>query len=598
MINPLLADLVSVLILGVTAQWLAWRMHLPAILLLLLFGFVAGPVTGFLNPDHFLGDLLFPVVSISVALVLFEGGLSLNLSELRVVGGVVRNLITVGIVVTAGLTVLAASLLLNLSFSLALLLGVTLVVTGPTVIGPLLRQVRPTQRISSALKWEGMLNDPIGAILAVLVFEGILVGGWQKATALAVMGLTQTVLAGAAVGTLGAWIMVLMLQRYLIPEFLQSAFTLMAVVAVFAGSNMLQAESGLLAVTVMGIVLANQGSVVVKHIIEFKENLRVLIISMLFIILAARLHAGFLQLLTWRNLLFVFFLILVVRPAAVFLSAKGSDFDIKEKIFLAFMAPRGIVAAAMATLFTLRLAERGYARAEEISNVTFVVIVITVLFYGIFGGPLARWLQIQRSGAKGMLLVGAHDWARYLAKFLHDEGYLVGLVDTNREHVELAQQEGLQSYCIDIRSPYVKDEIDFEDFGRLVALTSNDEVNSLAALHFVDDFGRAEVYQLPPETGYTGRQRSHLRHLRGRILFGPRSNYSDLEKRFLSGAVLTKATLTKEFGYEYFQALYGDRAVTLCVIDETGALTFFTEDNPPTPRPERHTLISLISPLE
>jgi len=340
-----LVELVLILVIGVTAQWLAWRLRLPSILLLLVFGFVAGPITGLLNPDKLLGNLLFPWISVSVAIILFEGGLSLKFRELKKTGGVVRNLVLIGVPITWAVTTWSAWTILGLDFKLALLLGAILVVTGPTVIGPLLRHLRPSSRISSILKWEAIINDPLGVILAILVFEAILAGGFQVEPQTLLMGLLKTSVIGIALGVIAALMMVFLLKRYLIPDYLQSAVSLMMAVGVFSLSNQFQAESGLLAVTVMGILIVNQKDIDIQHIIEFKENLRVLLISSLFIILAARLDLIYLTHIEWSSWIFLAILVFVARPLAVLISTLGSGLNWKEKLFLSWMAPRGIIAA-------------------------------------------------------------------------------------------------------------------------------------------------------------------------------------------------------------------------------------------------------------
>ena len=284
-----LISLAGIIVLGIVAQLLAARLRLPSILILLIFGFLAGPVSGFLRPDELFGQLLFPFISISVALILYEGGLSLKVSDLPRVGGVVRNLVTIGALLTWGIGTVAAYLIFDLDFGLATLLGAVLVVTGPTVIGPLLRHIRPAGSVGSILMWEGIVIDPIGAVLAVLVFEAIS-GGGQGTTAHLSVTIVKTVVFGGGLGLLAAALLTLLIHRYWVPDFLQNAVSLMLVVAAFTGANVLQHEAGLLAVTVMGIALANQKYVDIKHIVEFKENLRVLLISSLFILLAARLQ--------------------------------------------------------------------------------------------------------------------------------------------------------------------------------------------------------------------------------------------------------------------------------------------------------------------
>ena len=242
----MLIGLAAIFVLGIGAQWLSWRLRIPTILALLLAGFVAGPVTGFIEPESLFGDLLFPVVSLSVAVILFEGGLSLKLSELAEIGKVLRNLIVIGASVAWIFTALMAYLLLDVPISIALLIGAVLVVTGPTVILPLLRQVRPAGQLGSILKWEAILIDPLGATLALLVFEGIKISETSEATREVAFAIIRTIIVGGGAGLVGALILTLLLRRYWIPDFLQNPVTIMFVVAIFAVSNTLQEESGLL----------------------------------------------------------------------------------------------------------------------------------------------------------------------------------------------------------------------------------------------------------------------------------------------------------------------------------------------------------------
>jgi len=324
----------SIIILGITAQWIAWRAKFPSILFLLIFGFIAGPVTGFINPDKLMGDLLLPVVSISVAVILFEGGLTLRIGELKEVGKVVLMLISVGVLITWIIAALSSHYILNLNWKISILLGAILVVTGPTVIGPLLRQIRPIKRVSTILKWEGIVIDPIGALLAVLVFQVILAGELIDAGSLVFWGIAKTILIGGAVGLAMAGILVLLLRKFWIPDFLQESSALMLVFAAFVISNHFQPESGLFAATLMGLVLDNQKQVSIKRIVDFKENLRVLIISSLFILLAARLSLEDFNKLDINTLIFVGILILIVRPIAVFISTLGSELKWRERAFI------------------------------------------------------------------------------------------------------------------------------------------------------------------------------------------------------------------------------------------------------------------------
>lgn len=596
--------LASVLVLGIATQWIAWRLRLPAILLLLVFGFAIGQLD-FANTDRHIGELLFPFVSLSVAVILFEGGLSLQFSELRETGRAFLRLVTAGVIVTWGLTTVAARWLLEFDWSIAALLGAILVVSGPTVIIPLLRHVRPNRRTGSIVKWEGIVNDPIGAVLAVLVFEAVKAGGLREATATTLYGLFMTAAVGGVVGVGAAIVLIQLLKRFLIPDYLQSAVFLAATVAAFAGSNLIQRESGLVTVTVLGIILANQRTVSVNHVIEFKENLRVLLISTLFILLASRLRLNDLTSLGFAGLIFLAAL-LVIRPVAVFLTTIGTELNVKEKWFLAWMAPRGIVAAAVSSLFALEmleLAEAGFLvpevaeQARRLVPVTFLVIVGTVTTYGLTAAPLARKLQIAEPNPQGILFGGGAPHVRAIASAVREAGFRVILVDTNHQNIAAARMAGLQTCAASILSEYVGEELDVSGVGRLLAMTPNDEVNAMAAMDFAPDFGRAEVYQLAPAPTRSTRQESVALHMRGRLLFGKEMTNERLAERFASGAIIKKTPLTEEFDYEAFRELYGETAVILFVIQKDGMLIVATADATPSPKPGQ-TLISLVDPVE
>lgn len=597
MTAQILLGLASIIILGIGAEWLAWRFRLPSILLLLIFGLVAGPVSGFLNPDALFGDLLLPLVSVAVAVILFGGGLNLRISELRQIGGVVRNLVTVGALTTWLIGAGAAHFLLNLDFALALLLGAILVVSGPTVIIPLLRHLRPSRQVGSILKWEAIVIDPIGAILAVLVFEAILAGGFQEAITVTAMGLLKTIFIGGGFGMLGAMVMVLFLRRFWIPDFLHGAVSLALVIGVFAASNSLQTDSGLLAAAVMGIAMANQKSVSVRHIVQFKEDLGVLLVSGLFILLAARVQVSDLGYIGMGSLALLGVLMLVARPASVALSTLRSRLSRSERLFLSWMAPRGIVAAAISSIFALRLVEVGYPKAELLVPITFMVIMFTVTIYGLTASPLARRLKVASPNPQGVLVVGAHSWSRAIASALQAEGYPVLVVDDSWANVSAARMAGLPTFYASILSQYALDEIELGGIGRLVALTSDDEFNSLAALQFIDVFGRAEVYQLPPKGEEKGPRETVSLHLQGRLLFGQGIGYTYLASRFARGAVIKTTKLTQEFDYDAFRKLYGEEAIPLFTIAQNGNLVVFTKDSPPTPRPGQ-TLISLVDSVD
>lgn len=586
--------LASVLALGISAQWLAWRTKLPAILLLLGFGIIAGPITGLLDPDKLMGDLLSPFVSISVAIILFEGGLSLKMSEFRNIGGTVIKLITIGVLITWVLASLAAYYILDLGLELSVLFGAILIVTGPTVIIPLLRQVRPTEKAAAVIKWEGIVNDPIGAMMAVLVFEIMLSGGFDNISGKAGLTIVTTIVDGTFFGALGAAIMYFTLKKHWIPEYLQNPVTLMVVIGVFVISNHLQHESGLMAVTIMGIILANQKSARIKHIIEFKENLQVLLISALFILLASRLQVSSLEYFNWSSALFLVALILFIRPISIFASTFNSKLSFREKTFIAWMAPRGIVAAAISAVFALRLEQEGYAEAEQLVPYTFIVIIATVTIYGLTASPVARFLKVAKADPNGVLIVGAHKWARIIAHAIHDLGFKVLIADSNWENVTKARKSGLKTYYGNILSEYALDELDLEGIGKTLSFTSNDEVNSLASIQFADIFGPSQVFQLPPTSSSAKKDIESSDSLGGRNLFHKDLNFDKITTLIDNGAVVTSTKITDKFSFKDYQKQFKVESYPLFVVSGSDSIQPFSIDNSPNPQ-TNDIIIGLIS---
>ncbi len=592
MIEHMLVGLSAVLALGTLAQWLGWRFGFPSILLLLLFGILAGPVGGLVQPAQMLGNLLYPVVSLAVALILFEGGLSLSVKEFRAVGGIVARLVTVGMLVTWGLTLLAAHWLLGLDWPMAVLLGAVLVVSGPTVVVPMLHHIRPTGVSGPALKWEGIVIDPVGAVLAVLVFEALISGqatGTEIATKLGMTAATGTLL-----GLAGAVAMVLMLKRNWLPDDLHVPMMVSLVVVVFTASDLLQSESGLLAVTVLGFAMANQKYVQVQHIVTFKENLRVMLIGSIFILLAANLKATDLLSLGLGSLAFLAVLLLLVRPAAVFIATLGTRLTTREKWFMSWLAPRGIVAAAVASVFALRLDELGYPGADRLVAVTFFVIIGTVVVYGLTSATLARRLGLTKSGADGVLVLGGHTWVRGIARMLHDEKVPVMLVDNNWYSVRQARMDGIPAFYSNVYSDAVLERVELGGIGRLLAMTGNDEVNSLVALHFTPIFERNNIYQLAPEEQKLSGAVSG--HLRGRSLFGEGLTHSELSRRSFSGWTLKKTRVGESFDYQAYLDRYAGQVVPLFLIGEKGRLSVVAAGDAVKPVPGQ-TMISLVKPL-
>lgn len=574
MSEQILTSFAIIAALGGGAQWLAWRLGLPSILILLPFGFAAGAV-GWVDPDQLMGDLLLPLVSVSVALILYEGGLTLKISELREAGRVVTNLVTVGMVITWAAAAIGAHLIFDLSLSLSILLGAILVVTGPTVIGPLLRHIRPAGAVGPVLKWEGIVIDPIGALLAVLVFEVIVIGDAGAAMPQVIKGLVKTIFAGGGLGLAAAWGLTFLLRRFLIPDFLQNAVSLVLVVGVFVLTNHIQHEAGLLAVTVMGFALANQKQTDIAHIVEFKENLRVLLISALFILLAARLKPSDLTEVLLPGLLFVGVLILVARPLSVLASTVGTSLKRNARMMIAGMAPRGIVAAAVTSVFALRLEEVGIEQADRLVPITFVVIMGTVALYGLFSPLLARRLGVGDMNPQGIIFVGAHPWVRDLAMLIQKRGIRVLVADTNYENAAAARMAGIPTYGDSILGDHALDEIDLSGLGKLMAVTPNDWINILSIQRFSHLFGRANCYQITPSAD-ARKRRGRYKHLQGRLLFQEDATYASISRRYAKGARAKATPLTEAFSYQKFLEHYDGEVLPFFLLTDEKKLRVFT----------------------
>jgi NhaP-type Na+/H+ or K+/H+ antiporter/mannitol/fructose-specific phosphotransferase system IIA component (Ntr-type) len=596
--EEIVVGIVGVVVLGIVAQWLAWRFKLPSILLLLAFGFVAGPITGLLPSESLQGDWLYAFVSISIGIILFEGGLSLRLSELREVGTSVLNLVTIGVLITWVLAGIAAYFVAGFPLGLAILLGAIVTVTGPTVVVPLLRHIRPTGRVGAIAKWEGITVDPVGAVLAVLVLETILlveqsvVGGDGAAFSAvafhALEGLLLTIATSVGISVIGAGVLIFMLHRRLVPDYLQSALALAIVVGTFGLSNSLQEESGLLETTLLGIMMANQKWVRVRRISEFKEDLQVLLIGTLFILLSAKLDASALDyMLQPSALAFLAILILLVRPVAVLVSTAGSTLTWGEKLFLSWLAPRGIVAAAVASLFAFRLSSIYPEHASAIVPTVFLVIVGTVGIYGLTVPRLARRLGLAHPNPQGVLILGANLWVQRMAMAVRELGFEVMLIDANAENVADARQRQLPAVVADALSETIVDDLALGGIGRFLALTPNDEVNSLACLNFSEIFETSGILQLAhrSETDKLTDSTSTLaQHLRGHVLFGENTGYAYLDNRFASGGEIRTFHLTAALPFGDLLQRYDDDLILL-FIARAEQLPIASADKLVTPMP-------------
>ncbi|MBT8244296.1 MAG: sodium:proton antiporter [Winogradskyella sp.] len=505
-------ELAGIIILGILAQWVAWRFKIPAILPLILIGLLVGPIASeFLSEDRqkwieplwngerglFPGESLYYFVSLAISIILFEGGLTLKRNEVKNVGPVITKLITVGSVITFFGAGVAAYFLFELSWELSFLFSGLIIVTGPTVITPILRNIPLKKDLSAVLKWEGILIDPIGALVAVLVFEFISVEGDSGFTKTAFMEFGKIVLFGTTFGFTFAHGLAFAINKKLIPHYLLNVVSLSVVLLVFVESEIFAHESGLLAVVVMGMVLGNGKLENLKELLYFKESLSVLLISILFILLAANINIEDLYLLyNWKTAALFLIVVLIIRPLAVFVSTQGSDLKLNERLFISWVGPRGIVAAGIASLFGSKLIKQGVEGAEYITPLVFMIVLGTVLLNATTARLFAKIVGVFLSKSDGILIVGASKVSRLLAYYLDSNGRNVVVVDSNQTNIEKAKEMGLEAISTNIYTSTLNDNIELNDVGYLMALTGSSDINRYAINKFGKQFGENGSFRL------------------------------------------------------------------------------------------------------
>jgi len=505
-------ELAGIIILGILAQWVAWRFKIPAILPLILIGLLVGPIAAeFLSEDGkkwiepiwngekglFPGESLYYFVSLAISIILFEGGLTLKRNEIKNVGPVITKLITMGAIITFFGAGLAAHFLFGLSWELSFLFSGLIIVTGPTVITPILRNIPLKKDVSAVLKWEGILIDPIGALVAVLVFEFISVEGDSGFTKTAFMEFGKIVLFGTTFGFTFAHGLAFAINKKLIPHYLLNVVSLSVVLLVFVESEIFAHESGLLAVVVMGMVLGNGKLENLKELLYFKESLSVLLISILFILLAANINIEDLYLLyNWQTAALFLIVVLIIRPLAVFVSTQGSDLKLNERLFVSWVGPRGIVAAGIASLFGSKLIKQGVEGAEYITPLVFMIVLGTVLLNATTARLFAKIVGVFLSKSDGILIVGASKVSRLLAHYLVSNGRSVVVIDSNQTNIENAKEMGLEAISTNIYTNTLSDNIELNDIGYLMALTGSSDINKYAINKYGTQFGENGSFRL------------------------------------------------------------------------------------------------------
>jgi NhaP-type Na+/H+ or K+/H+ antiporter len=507
---------------GLLAQLIGHRLRLPAIVPLLAFGVLLGPsLLGVVHPEA-LGAGLPVIVKLAVAVILFDGALNLRLGDLRRAMHEVRNLVTVGVIVTWIGATLAAHLVARLSWPVAIVFGALMTVTGPTVVQPLLKRVPIPRPVKTALEGEAILIDPIGAVLAVAVLDVVLgmAGVRPIGVVSGIWAYVGRLLTGLAIGVAGALVLSRLLKRpHLVPAELANLVALAGAWSVFGVAEWMQSESGIMAAVAMGLAFQREAVPEEQRLRRFKEQLTVLGISLLFVLLAASLPLEVILSEGWPGLLTVFVLMLVVRPVNTLVSLRRSTLSWREKAFIAWIAPRGVVAASVASLFALELGEAGYTEGSRLLAITFLTIAITVTLQGLTAAPLARLLRLQSLEGRRAVIVGAGELGRALAELFRRYGRPVVLVDRNSALVAQARALGFESVEGNGLDEDTLERAGAEEAETLVAATTNSEVNALAAHLARDAFG---VTRALPVLGHPSRGAGPrlVDRVGGRMAFG------------------------------------------------------------------------------
>jgi len=576
-------ELVNVFVLvicaGVAAQWIGWRLKLPSIVLFLVMGVIIGPVLGWLNPSEDLGELLQPLIALSVAIILFEGGLQLKFSELKHSAAGIQRLVSIGVLVAWFLGSLAAWGIGGLSLPVAMVFGAIMVVTGPTVIIPMLRQARLNKRTASFLKWEGIVNDPTGALLAVLVFEFFLLGGGEGAIGTVLIALLKALVLALFLGIGSAWFLSRAYERLWMPEYLKAPVALGTVLAMFALSNAVQHESGLMTVTIMGVALGNLADSGLDELRRFKEDVTVLLVSTIFVILSANLDFATVAQLDWRAALLIAAMLFLVRPLSIFISTIGSDMNWREKMLVGWIAPRGIVAAAVAGFFAPKMLEAGFEGAELLVPLIFMVIFSTVVFHGFSIGFLAKRLGL--GGApNGMLIVGSSPWTTEFARVLNDAIEAdVFLADTSWHRLRKARMAGVPVLAGEVLSETAQESLEFAEIGTVLAATSNDAYNALVCRNFASLVGPANVYQIAQTEQVEEANTNIAADLRGKTAFSQPQKFDELWQLHLQGWRFYKTRLSDEYDYSDFCADLPSEALLIAQLHDERVRLFSKKDD-------------------
>ncbi len=588
-----LAQISLITAISIASQWLGWAYKIPAIVFLLLAGFIFGSLFNLVQPEIFLGDAVQPIVSVAVGIILFEGSLTLNFKEIKQARKAVLQVCFVGAAVSWTLTSLAGYYLGGLSWPVAITFAALLIVTGPTVIMPILRHAKLNMKVGNILKWEGIVNDPVGAVLAVLAYEyfkvqqseGFNLSEFALDTGLTIIGIVVlSVIAGLVISRV--------LNKGWVPEFLKAAFLLSFVVCFFVICNFILHESGLIAVTVLGVVLANTGVTSIEDLKRFKESITIMLVSGVFVILTAQIKPEILLNIDWRGLMFIVAVLFLIRPISMLFASLRTEMSWNEVALVSMIAPRGVVCAAIAGILGPLLVDAGYPDGEKLLPLAFAIVISTVFLHGLWAKPLGQRLKLAFPAKDGLIIVGATEWTIQFAEVLKSKGIDVMIADQSWHKLKSARLADIPIYYGEILSDETDHSLELNRYNILLAATGNPAYNALVCNSFAHEFGRERVFQLSIDDEDYHQRRQITQTMRGRTLAYQGMDYWDFSRLFQQGWRFKTTKVSADFNLDQIKEGKQDgRTKLIGLIKHNGQLQFSQANKPENVKDETTVIL-------
>ncbi|WP_143561014.1 sodium:proton antiporter [Sporosarcina sp. P29] len=574
-----LISIVAILALGIFSQWLAWKIQWPSIFIMSIAGLLIGPIFGWVNPEVALDELYSPLISLAVAIILFEGSSNLDFREIKDISKSVFRVVTLGAFLAWILGSFTAHFIAGLTWEVSFIIGGLFVVTGPTVIIPLLRNAKLKARTAAVLKWEGIIVDPAGPLLALFAYEVIKVLTNEHLSMNYLLNFFGGAALAALLGLAMGLLISVMAHRGQFPEYLKSPVILAFVLLCFTMAEVIMHETGMLAVTVMGLVLGRTKRYVssIGNVGHFVENVSVMLTSTVFILLTASLGRETLsQIFTLPIIGFVLVMLFVVRPLSIWISTIGTELVWREKLLIGWIAPRGIVALTVAGYFAATLAEDGYEEATLLTALTFALVFITVTAHGFTLGPLAKKLNLASNEPPGVLIVGASSFSIALAAQLKEMKIPVLIVDPSQGRLRPANEAGIDTFTGQMLSERSRFSIDLAPYDTILSMTGDASYNALITQSFAPEFGFNNTFSLTAVSNHTMSKSALPISLKAHLLFEEGATFPELNR---------KINTDYEIGlYEWestetdlaFKEIIPDSATALFVKKKNDTLAFAT----------------------